>query len=263
MVSLSIGEVAQRCGVSVRALRLYESEGLLSPARSLAGRRVYGAADLARMHQVLVLKRAGWSLAQIGQLLRAGPLDPARLLDAQIGVMQQRATALDQSLRALKAARARLSTGGTLTVDILCDLIKTGENCMTDDGWTDVFARYYAPEDMERWRQAKAMTDTPTQEEYGRSWAELIARVEAAMGDAITPSDARAMALACEWCDLQKPMVEKLGAATWTKAGKMYAEMDQWQTETVRAPFSADVYEFVSAAVDAARAAGLMPARAG
>jgi DNA-binding transcriptional MerR regulator len=90
MAGLSIGEVARRCGVSARALRLYEAAGLLRPARSEAGRRVYGGEQLGRVHQILVLKRAGWTLAEIGRLLRAGSLNPARLIDVQIGLVEQR-----------------------------------------------------------------------------------------------------------------------------------------------------------------------------
>jgi DNA-binding transcriptional MerR regulator len=261
MAGLSIGEVARRCGVSVRALRLYEAEGLLRPARSEAGRRVYGGDQLGRVHQILVLKRAGWTLAEIGRLLRAGPLDPARLIDVQIGLVEQRHAALERSLGALKAARATLAGGESLTVDLLCELIRTGEQTMVEDAWNEVFEKYYSAEDMERWKQAKAMTDDAAQRAYGQSWLELIGRVEAAMAAGVTPSDARAVALAQEWYALQAPMVEKVGLETWNKAATMYAEMDQWQTSAVKAPFSADVYAWVCAAVETGRAQGVVPPR--
>jgi len=248
MAGLSIGEVARRCGVSARALRLYEAAGLLRPARSEAGRRVYGGEQLGRVHQILVLKRAGWTLAEIGLLLRAGSLDPARLIDVQIGLVEQRHAALERALGALKAARAKLAGGERLTVDLLCELINTGEQTMVEDAWNEVFEKYYSAEDMERWKQAKATSDEAEQSAYGQAWAELIARVEAAMAAGVAPNDARAVALAQEWYDLQAPMVEKLGRETWNKAVKMYAEMDQWQTPTVKAPFSPEVYAWVCAA---------------
>jgi DNA-binding transcriptional MerR regulator len=248
MAGLSIGEVARRCGVSVRALRLYEAEGLLRAARSEAGRRVYGGEQLGRVHQILVLKRAGWTLAEIGRLLRAGTLDPARLIDVQIGLVEQRHAALERSLGALKAARAKLAGGESLTVELLCELIKTGEQTMVEDAWTEVFEKYYSAEDMARWKEAKATTDTADQAAYGQRWAELIGRVEAAMAAGVAPEDPRAVALAQEWYDLQAPMVEKLGRETWNKSATMYAEMDQWQTPTVKAPFSAEVYAWVCAA---------------
>jgi len=83
--ALSIGELAERSGISVRALRLYEAEGLIKPVRTQAGRRVYQAGDVARLQQILLLKKAGCTLGQIGQLLDKRPFDPARLIDAQSG----------------------------------------------------------------------------------------------------------------------------------------------------------------------------------
>jgi hypothetical protein len=68
---LRIGELAARSGVSAKALRLYEQRGLLQPAaHSAAGYRLYGSAALAQLGQILLLRRAGFSLAQIGRLLR-------------------------------------------------------------------------------------------------------------------------------------------------------------------------------------------------
>ncbi len=251
MAELSIGEVAQRCGVSARALRLYEAEGLLRPARSQAGRRCYGADQLGRVHQILLLKRAGWTLAEIGRLLRAGALDPARLIDLQIGLVEQRHAALERALGALRAARAQLAGGERLTVDMLCDLIKTGERTMTEEAWNDVFEKYYTAEDMARWQQAKAATGEAERAAYSQAWAAGIA-----------PDDDQAVTLAKQWHDLQAPMVEKLGAQTWNKAATMYAEMDQWQTQTVKPPFSAEVYRWVCAAAEVARARGVVPPRA-
>ena len=45
---MKIGDLAQRTGVSVRMLRFYEAQGLLSPARNAAGYRLYGEAERHR-----------------------------------------------------------------------------------------------------------------------------------------------------------------------------------------------------------------------
>lgn len=52
---MRIGEVAALAGVSVRALRYYEEQGLLTPARSTSGQRHYppGAVDRVRFIQNL------------------------------------------------------------------------------------------------------------------------------------------------------------------------------------------------------------------
>ena len=47
---LTIGTVARKLGVSVQTLRLYEQEGLILPAKTNGGRRMYSLHDLGRLH---------------------------------------------------------------------------------------------------------------------------------------------------------------------------------------------------------------------
>lgn len=64
----TITELAREFGITPRAIRFYEGEGLLSPARS--GRnRVYSKRDRTRLRLILRGKRLGLSLAEIGELL--------------------------------------------------------------------------------------------------------------------------------------------------------------------------------------------------
>ena len=260
---LSIGELAERCAVSVRALRLYEEAGLIRPLRTSAGRRVYGAADVAQLQQVLVLKKAGCTLAHIGELLRAGRIDALTLMTAQIAAMVQQKAALDHSVAVLQAAQSQLADGENLTLDALCDLIRRGEQTMTEEAWKPVLDKYYTPEDQAAWSKAKEKFSGVDSEVYGRKWRDLIGQVEAAMAEGALPADARSMALAKEWYDLQQPLVDKVGVTTWNKASVMFQDMDAWRTPTVQPPFSKAVYTFAVDAVSAARARGLLPPRAG
>jgi DNA-binding transcriptional MerR regulator len=59
-----IGELAGEFGVTSRALRLYEEEGLLDPERD-GTRRIYDERDRVRLRLILRGKRLGWSLAEI------------------------------------------------------------------------------------------------------------------------------------------------------------------------------------------------------
>jgi DNA-binding transcriptional MerR regulator len=75
---LSIGEVAQRTGLSVHALRFYEREGLLaSPVQRTAdGRRAYRERDLQWLDVCIKLRSSGMPLAAIrryAELVREGP----------------------------------------------------------------------------------------------------------------------------------------------------------------------------------------------
>lgn len=83
-MNLSPTETAARFGISIKALRLYEQRGLLTPLRSEAGWRINGPDQIARLHQILALKRLGLSLASIGQLLRS-----ADTLDGVLAMQNQ------------------------------------------------------------------------------------------------------------------------------------------------------------------------------
>jgi len=62
----SIGELAEEFGITSRALRLYEEEGLLDPQRE-GTRRIYTERNRVRLRLILRGKRLGWSLAEIGE----------------------------------------------------------------------------------------------------------------------------------------------------------------------------------------------------
>ena len=70
---LSIGAAAAWAGAATSALRYWEDLGLLRPARR-GGRRVYDDAALDRLSLVLLAQRAGFTLAEIRQLLAGFPL---------------------------------------------------------------------------------------------------------------------------------------------------------------------------------------------
>ena len=118
---LSPTETARRFGVTIKALRLYESRGLLTPLRSQAGWRTYGPDQIARLHQILTLKRLGLPLARIGELL-AGPdtLEPVLALQEQ--ALARDSEQLSHALALVRAARAKLKAGQALSIDDLAIL---------------------------------------------------------------------------------------------------------------------------------------------
>ena len=69
MTELGIGEVARRSGLASSAIRYYESEGLIPLAGRRSGRRIYGEAILLRLSIIELAKRAGFTIAEIRQLL--------------------------------------------------------------------------------------------------------------------------------------------------------------------------------------------------
>lgn len=130
---LTPAETARRFGVSIKALRLYESHGLLAPLRKPAGStgsawRSYGPDQIARLHQILALKSLGFPLARIGALLK-GPDTLKSVLALQEQALARECARLSRALTLVHAARAKLDTGQALSIDDLANLTK--ETSMT------------------------------------------------------------------------------------------------------------------------------------
>lgn len=130
----SAAAFAARFGVTVKALRVYEREGLMRPARSEKGWRAYGRADEERLMAVLALKRLGLPLARVRELLTGfrGDLDAVLALQEQ--ALAARQTELSSALALVRTARARLARGHALSADDLAQLAK--ETVMSDMDWT-------------------------------------------------------------------------------------------------------------------------------
>ncbi len=132
---LSPAETADALGITRRALRVYEQRGLVRPLRIANGYRAYGPEALTRLHQVLALKRLGFTLASIGVLL-AGRL--ARLedvLELQEAELAKRRDDAARGLALVRAARARLAAGETLDLDDLTTLTKETTMSETAPEW--------------------------------------------------------------------------------------------------------------------------------
>ncbi len=67
--SLQIGQVAQKTGLSVDAIRFYETSGLLPrPARTQGGYRLYEAREIADLEFIQRAQQLGFSLNEIREL---------------------------------------------------------------------------------------------------------------------------------------------------------------------------------------------------
>jgi len=62
---LSIGTLAERTGLSVSAIRYYETEGLIHPWRNAGGQRRFQRADIRRLSFLMIAQKFGFSLDRI------------------------------------------------------------------------------------------------------------------------------------------------------------------------------------------------------
>src|SRR3954469_906490 len=114
---LTVGQVSERFGVTVRTLHHYDDVGLLPPSerRSPAGYRRYTPDDLARLQHIVVYRRLGFALEQIATLLDDPDADVTAHLRRQRDAVQSRLTELRDLVAALDHALEAQMSGDPLT----------------------------------------------------------------------------------------------------------------------------------------------------
>lgn len=104
---MRIGELAERAGTTTRALRYYESRGLLRARRTGNGYRAYDEADLALLRQIQLLRDFGFDLEETRPFvdcLRAGHPEGDSCA-ASIEVYRRKLTELDDCIARLTEVR--------------------------------------------------------------------------------------------------------------------------------------------------------------
>lgn len=241
---LDIAEVVRRTGLTARALRFYEARGLVKPLRTHSGRRLYGPGELERINQVLALKKAGLTLAQIQRLTDRKPIDLARLIDAQLEALEQQRAGIEEARALLLTVKSRIDRGAPVDAATFCALIRHGDQIMETENWKNVTDRYFTPEEKARW----AETAPPAgfdQADYSRQWAELSARIEAALP--LDPAGPEAQVLFDEWQALLAPFKAVATPEMMAGATNLYNRVDEWKGDQ-QPPFPMAVWQFIQAA---------------
>lgn len=133
-----IGEVAARSGVSRKAVRLYERDGILLPvARTPAGYRVYSEEALALLAFVVRARRLGLRLTEIRAIVevrRAGgsPCPHVRrLIETRRGEIDRRLRDLSVLRRELNAILVAWRRGRAGTGAAVCPHIEASDHAET------------------------------------------------------------------------------------------------------------------------------------
>lgn len=183
-----VGEIARRCGVTVRTLHHYEDIGLVVPWRTPSGHRVYADDHLARLYRVLALRQLGMGLDEIAHVI-ADEADPRAVLRRQI-------ERLDAAIRQQQALRDRLEAiarqldrgepvGGETFLDVM-EVMKMIE-------------QHYTPEQLAELARRREAIGDEGMKAAEQAWQTLFADVRAAIDRGVDPTSAEAQALAARW----------------------------------------------------------------
>jgi MerR family redox-sensitive transcriptional activator SoxR len=129
MNGLTIGDLANRTGLAVSAIRFYETHGIVAPVRNAGGHRRYGRADIRRLSFVMALQAMGFPLADIAGHLRELPAHTAPSRADWTRISTGVRAEIDARIAALQILRDRLDGCigcGCLSLDV-CALYNPGD----------------------------------------------------------------------------------------------------------------------------------------
>jgi DNA-binding transcriptional MerR regulator len=114
---LTIGELARETGVTLRALRFYESKGLLGRHGGGGAARVFSQADRDRVALILQGKRLGFTLSEIRELLAAPasccakvlPIGRRKCVD-QINLLERQRRDIERAIAELRQIYTEMLT---------------------------------------------------------------------------------------------------------------------------------------------------------
>lgn len=189
----TIGEAAQRAGISVRTFHHYDSIGLLSPSRvSQAGYRYYDEAAMMRLEQILFFRELGFALEEIRRMMTSPGYDARDALQKQKALLIAKRERLDAMIARLERAQREMSA----------------EFEVFDMTKIEQMKKQYEQEVRERWGDTQAYAESQKREAgyTAKDYDDIQAGMQALMGEfaavrALEPEDARVQALVKKWQD--------------------------------------------------------------
>ncbi|SFL75993.1 MerR family transcriptional regulator [Geodermatophilus ruber] len=164
---MNVGEVASLAGVTVRTLHHYDRIGLLSPSgRTPAGYRRYSAADLERLHRVLLYRALGFPLEEVATLLDDPSADPAEHLRRQHRLLRDRLERTSAMVAAVEKEMEARAMGIDLTPEERFEVFGEQDPAQyeaeAEERWGDTDA----------WKESKRRTRGYSKEDWLRIKAE-------------------------------------------------------------------------------------------
>jgi len=253
------GTFARRARVSVRTLRFYDREGLLTPsAHSDSGHRLYSDEDLITLQKILAMKLLGFTLAEIRAFLGSGSADVPQALVQQRTMLCEHRDRVDQAIRLIDQVSAGLRTGG-MDWEALLRVIEVMQ--MNEDRtWVHkhltpeqieaigrISAHAYSPEASERlagreWTEADQIRVT-------QAWAEVYADAERLANAGADPAGPEGRALAERYRALIQeftqgdPEVEAGLGRFYQEARELPPEQSPYQAPPAAREFAERAYE--------------------
>ena len=200
--SLSAVECARRTGLTVRALRVYERHGLIEPARSGKGWRLYGPRELQRLNVIVTLKAFGMTLAQIHSLVKKRPPPLARVLEMQLRACRARRDGAEKALELVQAALTTIQSGRPLALEELCNLTRSMEMGNHHAVTRELINEQITPHEERAymtWAAGRPPDEIKAMQQYGAAVSTVFRSLQDLRKRKVEPGSPQAQALVTEW----------------------------------------------------------------
>jgi DNA-binding transcriptional MerR regulator len=189
--ALKVGELARRTGLTIRALHHYDEIGLLKPSLyTESGHRLYTAADIARLQQVISLRQLGFSLEEVRDCLHRPDFSPLEVINLHLARLGEQIELQRQLSERLNAIASGLRAAGEVSAE---EFLRTIE-VMT------MMKPVYTPDQMKQFEEIAKTVPPEEIQAVQEAWKALLAEVRA--NRALDPASPQAQALAQRWDEL-------------------------------------------------------------
>ena len=190
-----IGQLATAVGLTVRTLHHYDAIGLLpASGRTEAGHRLYSAADVRRLYQILVLKQLGLGLHQVRTALEGGNASLEAVISRHLQEVE-RQIELYAALRGqLRLALSALRQAQEPSTEVLIQVM---------DRMT-MLERYLTPEQLTMLKEHRKRLGDEAMERAWQERANLIAALDSARRAGEDPTSTRVQELQRQFIDLHR-----------------------------------------------------------
>jgi DNA-binding transcriptional MerR regulator len=217
--ALKVGELAKRTGLTIRTLHHYDEIGLLKPSlHTEAGHRLYTAADVARLQQVLSLRALGFGLEQIKDCLDRPGFSPLEVIRLHVGRLRQQIEMQRGLCERLEGLADYFHNAGDVSAEAFLKTIEV----------MNMIESYYTPEQLEYFkkrREEAAARGEDIARQGTADWNALLEQYRAAMEAGTDPADPKLQELEKRRQSLVNaftggdPTIEQNLKRLWTEQG--------------------------------------------
>ena len=239
----TVGELAKKCGVSVRTLQFYDKIALVSPGRhSEGGRRLYGRKEILRLHQALFLKSLGFSLDDIRDRLL-----PVQSASGLADILKRQDEALKAQIEMLRDAQdmiaraiAEIGNSGDISLTSLMAIMN-----IVQQGHSYAFVlKYFRHGELDK--MVGEFVDSPDPFKMEKIWQGMIDRMMDLHRRGVDPEGEEGQQFAGEWWNMVEEITKN--SPDFLKSAIVAgADVNNWPEES--GDFKAAIRDFVGKAV--------------